>query len=157
MRSPPPPHPRLRARGTRPDRARATDTPTRALVFAPSADIARWAESELARDGMTIQVARSMTHVIAALTEDPSACPQFLVIDLDAASAADLIRLHTIREQGWFGALIALGHVPPELRTSLAIASAVTPPLSRDQLRDAIAALRAPVETLRVPVIRDLV
>jgi hypothetical protein len=150
--SPPTPHPRVRSRSSRPEAT--IDTSTRALVYAPIADIARWVESELTRDGMTVQVARTMTHLITALTEDPTARPKFLVIDLDAVSAADLMRLHTIREQGWFGALIALGHVPPALKQSLAIEVAIAPPFSKDQLRDAVATLRTPVATLRIPVIR---
>jgi len=150
--SPPTPHPRVRSRSNRPEGV--VDTETRALIYAPIADIARWAESELQRDGMTVQTARTMTHLITALTEDPSARPKFLVIDLDAVSAADLMRLHTIREQGWFGSLIALGHVPPALKQSLAIEVALTPPFSKDQLRDAVETLRTPVPTVRIPVIR---
>jgi hypothetical protein len=126
-----------------------------AAIYAPVAQVQRWIESELDRDGAMVQTARSVAGLVKALVEDPTPRPNVLVLDLDATTPVEVMELHTIRQLGWFGSIIAIGHAPTALRQSLWIDQVLTPPLVQDQLRDAIATLRAPQPTVRIPVIPD--
>jgi hypothetical protein len=158
-------HPRLWARGTSRGTFLAESAPAPApilaeraliaVVYAPAAGVGNWIESELARDSAMVQTARSMRGLIKALVEDPSPSPNLLIVDLDALSPADLMELHSIRHLGWFGTILALGHVPAALRDSLTIAQTLSPPYVQYQLHDAIIELRTPAPTVRIPVIRD--
>jgi hypothetical protein len=146
-------HPRLRSRGT-PQHLESGNA-VRAIVFAPEPSRGGWIESELADEPVTVQVARNIAHVVAALVEDPPPRPQVLIVDFDATSPAELLHLHAIREQGWFGVVIALGRVPPSLRTSLRIDRVLTPPFVRDTLRDAVTSTNYSLPTSRMPKIVD--
>lgn len=111
-------HPHLKARGT-PRIAIAEVEPVRALALAPAHET--WVRSELAGTGLTTQFVRSVSEVVAALVESPPPRPQILIVDPSSLSAGDLLHLHSIREQGWFGHIIAIGRVPLPLRESLRI------------------------------------
>ena len=156
-------HPRLLARGTdRPANASDDaghkllgDAQLVAVIYVPAAQVAKWVENELDRDGAVLQTARSLPQLMRALVEDPTTRPNVLVVDLDAISPGELLELHSIRERGWFGTIVGLGKVPEPLRLSLGVDHAIAPPFVRDQLRDAIVALREPVATQPIPIIPD--
>ena len=145
---------RLRARGT-PAREVPAAEQIRTLVFAPDAARAAWIERELSHAPITIQVGRRIRTIIAALLRDPPPRPDVLVVDFDAILAADLIELHAIRRDGWFGRLIGLGNVTPELRRSLGVDHVLPEPLVRDSLLDCVAGTRHAVTTTACPVIPD--
>ena len=126
-----------------------------AVLYAPRGQVARWVEGELERDGLMLQTARTMTHLMRALNDDPPPRPNILIVDVDGLSPAELMELHAIRQRGWFGTVIGLGKVPAALRLSLGVDHVLTPPFVRDQLRDAVSGLRTPVSTSVVPIIRD--
>jgi hypothetical protein len=90
----------------------------RAIVYAP--DHETWVRSELAGTQIELEVAQSVRQLVRVLTEEAPR-PQLLVIDLNSVTAAELLHLHSIRDQGWFGAIVALGRVPASLRKSLSI------------------------------------
>lgn len=110
----------------------------RVLVYARQPLRADWVEAELATRGVMIQLGFSVDHVVSALVEDPPPRPQILVADFDDMTAGELLHLQILREQGWFGRIIALGTVPTSLCSSLAIERVLIPPLLRDSLRGAI-------------------
>lgn len=146
------------ARGTR-DYAGGTvpQRDMRAIIYSPIAARQAWMETELARGGTLLQIGRSIEHLVAALVEDPAPRPQLLVIDVDALSGLDLLRLHAIRERGWFGTIIAVGDVPPDLRKSLGIDGVVATPFAQDVLGDALDRQRIEVaaKTTRMPLFPD--
>jgi hypothetical protein len=147
--------PRVRTRGT-PNAEHPEspgDEPLRALIFAPEKTRESWIEGELSRLTVTIQVARRVRTVVAALIKDPPPRPQLLIVDFDAVSAAELLDLHAIRHEGWMGQLIGLGAVPVELRSSLGVEQVCPTPLVRDSLLDCIAGTRHAAVTLACPVI----
>jgi hypothetical protein len=144
-------HPRVFARGTKRELSGGGDV--RAIAYSPTPHRIKWIENELDRDGTMLQVSRNITGIVAALLDDPPPHPQILVLDLDGMSAGELMYLHVVREQGWFGSIIALGKVPDLLRISLSIDQVLTPPFVRDSLRDAIAALHLRAETTQMPTI----
>ena len=90
----------------------------RAIVYAPEHET--WVKSELAGTQIDLAVAQSVRQLVRVLTEEAPR-PQLLVIDLNSVTAAELLHLHSIRDQGWFGAIVALGRVPASLRKSLSI------------------------------------
>lgn len=128
-------HPNQRAR-----RPPAAD-PDRALIFAPDEGVAKWIDEEIAGQSLAIQIGRSIKEVVNALVQDPPPRPQILVADFDAMTAADALHLHAIRDQGWFGSIIALGKVPEELQSSLNIYRVLRRPLGSETLRDAVTAV----------------
>lgn len=109
-------HPNLQTR-----RPRDIGDALRAMIYAPDPELAEWIERELASLRVTWQVGRTVEHVIAGLTEDPPPRAQMLIADLDAMTPIDVLVLHTVRQQGWFGVIVAIGEVTPELCTSLGI------------------------------------
>src|SRR5215470_19885307 len=113
-----PAHPRLQSRA---ERAVSDGDLLRVLVYAPSPARAAWVEAELADREVMVQIGFSVEHVVSALVEDPPPRPQILIADFDAVSPLEIMRLHVLREQGWFGRIVALGHVPNSLCMSLAI------------------------------------
>jgi hypothetical protein len=125
----------------------------RALIYAPDPTRAAWIDEELAKEAISVQVTRTVEQVVAALIDDPPPRPQFLIADFDAMSPTDLLQLHTIREQGWFGTVIALGTVPMALRKSLNIDRVLTPPFVRNSLRNAIDSVGVLLTTTRIPKI----
>jgi len=143
------PHPRTAPRGT-------SDDPVgvRVIIYSVVAERLHWIEQELARGRAMVQVGRSVTHIVAALVEDPAPRPQILVIDLDAVPAGELFHLHSIREQGWCGTIVALGTIPQSLRSSLAIDKVIAPPFASDSLCEEIAKHRVgtTAQTVRIPL-----
>ena len=125
----------------------------RVLVYAPSSARASWIEAELADRSVMMQIGFSVEHVVSALVEDPPPRPQILIADFDDIAPLDVMRLHVLREQGWFGRIIALGSVPSALRLSLAIEYVLPAPLARDALRDVITNLSFSTETTKLPVL----
>lgn len=158
-------HPRLWARGT--DRpAAAGDDPHSAhkligdakliaVIYTPQAQVAKWVEAELDRDGAVVQTARNLPALMQALVDDPTPRPNVLVVDLDAIAPGELLELHSLRERGWFGTIIGLGKVPGELKTSLGVDRTIAPPFTQDRLRDTIIELRDPVATRQIPKMPD--
>lgn len=146
--------PRGRARGT-PGRDLAPNEQIRTLVYAPEASRAAWIERELSHAPITIQIGRRIRTVVAALVRDPPPRPEVLIIDFDALSQSDLAALHTVRQQGWFGRMIALGSVPPEICTSLGIDQVISVPLVHDSLLDCVAGTRHAAVTVACPVIAN--
>ena len=156
-------HPRIWARGTdRPENETdgtahklIGDAQLVAVIYAPKAQVGKWVEAELDRDGAVVQTARNLPQLMQSLVEDPTPRPNVLVVDLDAISPGELLELHSLRERGWFGTIIGLGKVPEALRSSLGVDRTLAPPFVRDQLRDAVVELRDPVATKQMPKIRD--
>jgi hypothetical protein len=145
-------HPRLFARGTPPRFVKAEDSRMRVLVYAPTADSLGWIEEELAGGQVVVQVARSVRDLVCALVDDPPPRPQLLVADFDAMNAGELLHLHAIREQGWFGNIVALGTVPIALRGSLRTEKVIAPPYPPGALRAAISQSTYQVmSTIRMP------
>ena len=124
-----PSHPRLRARGTQPERCKVL-----AFVYSPCEDRAAWIEREVFAAGGVIQVGRSIPKLVAALTDETSRRAQLLIVDIDGLSPGELMQLHTIRELGWFGTMVALGHVPNDLKISLQIDKVIEAPLAQSGL-----------------------
>ena len=145
---------RLRARGT-PLAPTAPAGQIRTLVFAPEPTRAAWVERELSRPPITILIGRSVRTIIAALTLDPPPRPEVLIVDFDALSPEELTELHEVRQGGWFGRLIGLGHVPPELRAPLGVDHVFAAPLVRDTLLDCVAGTKHATVTTACPVIPD--
>jgi hypothetical protein len=141
-------HPRLQSRGLQVDPA-----VIRVLVYARQPLRADWVEAELAIRGVMIQLGFSVEHVVSALVEDPPPRPQILVADFDDMTAGELLHLQVLREQGWFGRIIALGTVPAALCSSLAIERVLIPPLLRDSLRGAIVDAGFTNATVKMPAL----
>ena len=123
------------------------------LIYAPSPIRATWIEAELAHSPVMVQLGHSVAQVVSALVEDPPPRPQILVADFDALDAGELMHLHVLREQGWFGRIIALGELPPSLRRSLSIERVLTAPFVQNALRDVITTSGFQTSTTRLPVL----
>ncbi|MEJ7600532.1 MAG: hypothetical protein WKG01_21670 [Kofleriaceae bacterium] len=130
------------------------------MVYSPSTATASWVERELFAVGTIIQIARSIPKLVGQLTDDTQQTrPQVLVIDLEGLSAGELMNLHEIRELGWFGTMIALGTVPPELRSSLQIDRVIETPLTQTgALTEAITKHRREMyaRTIQLPTLASL-
>jgi hypothetical protein len=123
----------------------------RAVIYAPEPTRAKWIDNELAEEKFTLQVARTVEQVVSALVEDPPPRPQLLIADFDAVSPAELLHLHAIRDQGWFGTVIALGNVPMATRKSLNIDRVIAPPFTRHTLRNAVGNAGIMGPTTKIP------
>jgi hypothetical protein len=123
---------------------------SRALVFARDELVISFIEDELVEDSVTIQISRSASQVVAALKEDPPPHPQILIADFDALDAAEALILHAIRE-AWYGSLIAIGEVAPDLIKSLNVERVLARPLVTNMVRDAVRALGLNRATTRIP------
>lgn len=145
-------HPRLHSRATM-DRVASPDSLVRVMVYAPDPARAAWVDAELENHDAVVQVGFSVGQVVSALIEDPPPRPQILVADFDQIAAGELMHLHVLREQGWFGRIIALGDVPAALRSSLVIEHVVPAPLTRDALRSVITNSSFVAATTRIPVL----
>jgi hypothetical protein len=86
------------------------------LIYSPEAYLRQWMEVELVETGATVQVAKSMDGVLAALIYDPPPRPQVLVIDVDCTRAAELARLEGVYAGGWRGRVIGIGDMEIEMR-----------------------------------------
>lgn len=125
----------------------------RALIYAAEPHRAKWVEAELSRAPVTIQMARKVRTVVAALLKDPPPRPELLIVDFDAVTPGELFELHAIRHESWTGRIIGLGAVPRELVLSLTIEHVFPSPLVRDSLLDYIAGTRHAAVTVAVPVV----
>jgi len=148
-----PVHPRIHTRGTRDDRSAANSPRIRVLVFAPSESRLSWIESELVDEPVMVQIGHSVSQVVSALVEDPPPRPQVLIADFDAMNGGEIMHLHLLREQGWFGRIIALGNLPASLKSSLAVEHALRPPFATGALRDVIAASTFDTSTTKLPIL----
>jgi hypothetical protein len=142
----------VQTRAARDDRT-GSGSQIRVLVYAPTETRAAWIETELAVESVMIQIGHSVEHVVSALVEDPPPRPQVLIADFDDLEPGELMHLHVLREQGWFGRIIALGDVPATLRSSLSIETVLRPPFVRSTLRDVIAASRYGTSTTKLPIL----
>jgi len=138
-------HPNVRSRAPG-----SADQTIRVLALAGDATLP-WIEDELTHETITLQIARSVSHVVSALVEDPPPRATILVCDFDALGAADTMQLHQIRERGWFGTVIGLGRVPDPLRVSLSIAFVIPPPYRAQVLRSAISSAGIGLATTKIP------
>ena len=105
-----------------------------------------------------VKVERGLArHTLDAYGRDLARFTAFLAArgraDVDDIAPLDVMRLHVLREQGWFGRIIALGSVPSALRLSLAIEYVLAAPLARGALRDVITNLSFSTETTKLPVL----
>jgi len=123
---------------------------SRALVFARDEFVISFIEAELVEDSVTIQISRSAAQVVAALKDDPPPHPQILIADFDALDAAETLLLHAIRE-AWYGSVIAIGTVAPDLVKSLNIERVLERPLAPNMVRDAVRAIGLNRATTRIP------
>lgn len=141
-------HPRVQVRSTDTNPALV-----RVLVHAPSTERGTWVEAELRHPTIITQIGYSLDAVIAALVLDPPPRPQVLVIDFDELTAGDIMHLHVLREQGWFGRIVALGNVPPSVRDSLRIDHVLGATSEQGALRTSIAGAGFLATTARLPVL----
>ena len=141
-------HPRQHTATTR------SGTPCRLRVMIYSPDEDRAADLERALDGYLIQVARSTRTLVNALALDPPPRPQVLVIEIDPLTPVELFELHRLRDNGWFGSIIALGNVPDSLRRSLGIEIIFPRSPAASLLRETISNLPFDAQTTRLPVLR---
>jgi hypothetical protein len=147
-----PAHPRLHIRGAS-ERAAADRGLVRVLIYAPSQTRAAWIDAELADKPVIVQIGFSVGQVVSALVEDPPPRPQILVADFDDMDPGEVLHLHLLRDQGWFGRIIALGSVPIALRSSLSIECVIGAPFVRDALRDVITNTGFATQTTKLPVL----
>src|SRR5262249_26366072 len=122
----------------------------RVLLYAPDPEVLRWMEGELAAEPYYLQIARSPREIVRALIDDPPPRPQILIADVDALTARDVLGIHSIRDRGWFGSVIAVGALSIELRTSLAVETVVAR-LARGALREAVTAIGLHRATTKQP------
>lgn len=141
-------HPRQRAATPR----SGTACPLRVMIYTP--DEPRAADLERALDGYLISVARSTRTLVTALALDPPPRPQVLVIEIDPLTPLELLELHRLRDNGWFGTIIALGDVPASLRRSLGIEIIFPVAPAAALLRETISGLPFEAQTMRLPVLR---
>ncbi len=142
-------HPRLR---TRESPSRTPGAVVRVMAWIPEEHLA-WIEGEVRRAGVTLQIGQTVEHVVAALIEDPPPRPQILIVDLDAIGPGELMHLHSIREQGWFGKIVALGTVPELLAKSLGVSHVIAPPFVDGALQTVIDDTEFVAATTRIPVL----
>jgi len=135
------------------ERSGSDNALVRVLVYAPSPSRSSWVETELDDKAVMLQIGFSVAQVVSALVEDPPPRPQILVADFDDMDPGELMHLHVLREQGWFGRIIALGDVPPTLRSSLSIECVLGAPFVRDALRDVLTTTGFIAPTTRMPII----
>ena len=143
-------HPRLHNR-TIQEEPLSPGEVVRVLVYAPKRAAAL--EAAIADKTVLVQIGFSVDQVVSALIEDPPPRPQILIADFDDMGAGEIMHLHVLREQGWFGRIIAVGDLPPALRASLDIERVVAAPLARDVLRDVIRNSGFAGPTTKLPVL----
>ena len=127
-------HPRIRTQ----DGTKVLTEALRVLVYAPDPERLAWIESALQGCPVVLQVSRSVGELVAALTEDPPPRPQTLIADFAAMTAGELMHLHAIREQGWFGQIVALGRIATPLRESLTIEQVLGAPFDASVLKSSV-------------------
>ena len=112
----------------------------RVIAFAQDPALVRWIEQELAGQQLAVEVVSSVREMLEALIGRDPPHPQIVVVDFDAMTAAEVLDFHRIRD-AWFGAVIGVGVVTDELRTSLNVERVLDRSLSPGVLRTAIAAV----------------
>ena len=143
-------HPRLHSRTVQEEPLSPGDV-VRVLVYAPKRAAAL--EAAIADKTVLVQLGFSVDQVVSALIEDPPPRPQILIADFDDMGPGEIMHLHVLREQGWFGRIIALGELPQALCTSLGVERIVSVPLARDALRDVIRTAGFGGPTTKLPVL----
>ena len=123
------------------------------LIYTPDPAIQRWVEEEIADPRITFYVVRKVADLVWALSQDVPPRPQILVADFDALSPAELLELHAVRER-WYGSIIALGTVAPELEDSLKIDFVIAPPFGSEVLRAKIGEVGLDRLTKKMPKLR---
>ena len=124
------------------------------LLFAPDRALHDWIESELGGSTMLARKAvETIADIVARLVDDPPPRPQMLIADFDAIDAAEALRLHGVRERGWFGTIIALGDVSQALQTSLNIECVVPRPFASQSLAKTVAKVGLGKRTTKMPKI----
>lgn len=131
---------------------RARPPGPRALVFAPAPAVARWIERELAPQRVSCQHARTVEQAVDSLVFAPPPRPQLLIADLDAMTPVDVLQLHAIRD-GWFGLVVALGQVSPELAVSLRIHRELAPPFADGSLAEIVRGAPIMTATTRIETV----
>jgi len=131
----------------------ATVARTRILLHAPDAKVKAWIERELA-GRYHVLAARSAREIVTVLIDDPPPRPQVLVVDFDALSSADVLGLSSVRDRGWFGAIIALGSVSNDLARSMNINVVLARPLESELLREAVESVGVEGATIRIPTVK---
>jgi hypothetical protein len=123
----------------------------RALVYTNDDAQRRWLEAGLAQLGVEMELSRNVAELVCTLIDNPPPRPQLLFIDFSVLTPGELLHLHTIREHGWFGTVIALGKVSLALRQSLVIDKMLEATGSLTALRNAVANVSHGAQTIRVP------
>lgn len=143
-------HPRLRSRGT-PRFAMSSHEGPRALAYTPGHE--HWVTAELSGTDLAVTVVASVGDIIAVLSEEHANRPQFLIIDFDKMTVGEVLELHSVREHGWFGNIIAIGRVSAGLRKSLGIDRTVM--VGPDKLRPVAKLIgQHTSNTIRLPKLR---
>ncbi|MBA3463529.1 MAG: hypothetical protein H0T46_26470 [Deltaproteobacteria bacterium] len=124
----------------------------RILAYAPGSKREEWILSDLRKVAAIVQVARSPTDVIAALTEDPPPVPAVLVLDFDHMPAAEMLLIHTIRERGWCGEIVAVGAIAMAMRNSLGIERVVSATAPPGALTNEINSVGFHAKTTQIPL-----
>lgn len=123
----------------------------RAVAYAPAEMRAAWIEKELGSEDIVLDHASTVREVLAMALDDGLPRPQLLVLDFNSLSAAEVLELHSLRERGWFGTILAIGKVHPALRKSLHIEQ-VLGTLVDNALRNAVSELGFDAKTRRLPI-----
>lgn len=116
--------------------------PLGVVVYGASGGAHAWIDSELGVAGVAVQTCETIDVVIDALSAARSR-PQVLIVDFDKVSTQELVRLHGLRQDGWFGTVFGLGRVPMALRRSLSIERVFAAPFPRHGLRAALPSFAA--------------
>jgi len=117
---------------------RNRDDRDRVLIFARDPNVLGWIEHELFGEPVSSTVVEALTDVVANLTLIPPPWPNYLIIDANEISSADVLLLGAIREAGWPGIVIAIGDVCRETHSSLGIDIVVSRNFRSEQLRNAL-------------------
>ena len=103
------------------------DAVERIACIARDPGLAKWVREELTHPRYSLEIVDDTAALVSTLTTGAPPFPQVLIVDLDELSPTEILGLHSLRDGGWFGAIIAIGVAPAELRASLAIEYAVPP------------------------------
>jgi len=128
-----PSHPRARDRRTQ-------QLLGRVIAFAKDPTLTRWIEQELSGQQLAVEVVNTVREMLDALIHRDPPHAQIVVVDFDAMTPAEVLELHGIRD-AWFGAVIGVGTVTEELRTSLNVERVLDRSLRPGVLRTAVAAV----------------
>ena len=99
----------------------------RIACIAKDPGLAKWIREELTHPRYSLEIVDDTAKLVTALTTGSPPFPQVVIVDLDELSPSEILGLHSLRDGGWFGAIVAIGVAPAELRVSLSIEYAVPP------------------------------